>query len=294
MIELRDARYFLAVAEELNFGRAADRLHMSQPPLSQAIKQLEQRLGTQLLYRTTREVRLTAAGAVLVEQCRVLLATAAAAERSVKAASAGLRGELRVGAVTSAVTHPLRAALTAFRHTHPDVEVRVDEVDTHIAVAAIQRRELDLALVRLLATPAGCRRHTLVSEPFVLAIPDNWPLAQRKTSIDLAAASDLPWIWLPRQIAPDYHDQVVACCRAADFAPDARHGARSITSQLAMVAAGLGVALVPRHTATSTATTGVHLIRLRHTVNIELAAIWRADASTAVTDLVDSTIKASR
>lgn len=292
MIEVREARYFIAVAEELHFGRAAERLHMSQPPLSQAIKTLESRLGVQLLHRSTREVRLSTAGSTFLEQCRALVGAATAAEEAARQAASGQLGQLRIAAVTSAFIDPLPRILADLRQARPLVETRLEEVDTHQAVPALRRREIDIALVRQLATPADCARVSLRTERFVLAIPAAW--AERtEQPADLASAATLPWVWLPRSISPDYHDQVVACCRAADVSPDARHVARSITSQLAMVACGLGVALVPASAAGSMsgrADTATRFFPLPDSATIELAAVWlRADDA-----LVDGFLTSAR
>ncbi|GAB3469957.1 LysR substrate-binding domain-containing protein [Kineococcus endophyticus] len=289
MIEVREARYFIAVAEELHFGRAAARLHMSQPPLSQTVKGLEQRLGVRLLHRTTREVTLSPAGAALLQRCRELVHTSQAATDAARAAAGGQVGRLRIGAVTSAFLDPLPQVLASFSAEYPSVDVQVREVDTHDAVQAVRRRELDIAVVRQLATPAECVRATLRSEHFVLVVPAAW--APGLTDPEhLAAAATLPWIWLPREISPDYHDQVVACCRAADFAPEARHSARSITSQLAMVACGLGVALVPESAAHqgSLRADVVRLIHLQGSATIDLAAIWRRGADALVNGFIRS------
>jgi len=294
MLETREARYFIAVAEELHFGRAAERLRMSQPPLSQVIKALERRLGVQLLHRTTREVRLTPAGSVFLDRCRTVVGAAEAADTAARAAADGQAGELRIGAVTSAILHPLHAALARFRAEHPRVDVRVEETDTHLAVQAIRHREIDVALVRQLATPPDCVRLTLRTERFVLALPEAWA-----TSLDLrgslAAAADLPWIWLPRAISPDYHDQVAACCRAAGFTPDARHTARSITSQLTMVASGLGVALVPASATvppvlppTTPTGAGIYVAEFHDPATVDLAAVWRRDTNPLVDGLIHS------
>jgi DNA-binding transcriptional LysR family regulator len=290
MIDVREARYFIAVAEELHFSRAAERLHMSQPPLSQAIRSLEGRFGVTLLHRTTREVTLTSAGAVFLDSCRALLSAAVAADAVARQAADGQVGELRVGAVTSAFAAPLPGVLAAFREARPLVDIRVEEVDTHVAVQAVRRRELDVALVRQLATPPDCKRLTLRREHFVLAVPAALaPTTDQPT--DLGWAVELPWIWLPRSISPDYHDQVVACCLAADFAPEARHTARSITSQLAMVACGLGVAIVPESAATwldTSGTQGVRFLPLLRSATIDLAAVWRPEASPLVEAFVRS------
>jgi DNA-binding transcriptional LysR family regulator len=290
MVDVREARYFVAVAEELHFGRAAERLHMSQPPLSQAIKALEHRLGVRLLHRTTREVTLTTAGAVFLDACRTLVGASTAADAAVRQAADGQAGELRIGAVTSAFSDPLPRLLELFQAAHPRVDVRVREVDTHVAVQTLRRREIDVALARQLATPPGCERVTLRREPFVLAVPVSWAPASDEPW-NLAATAELPWIWLPRSISPDYHDQVVACCRAAGFAPDARHLARSIYSQLAMVASGLGVALVPAgaaHRPEDPAASRVRFVRLEHSATIDLAAVWRRETSPLVEGFIDS------
>src|SRR5829696_2154168 len=290
MLDVREARYFIAVAEELHFGRAAERLHMSQPPLSQAIKALEHRLGASLLHRTTREVSLTSAGTVLLDACRALVGAAEAADTAVRQAADGQAGELRIGAVTSAFSDPLPRVLELFQQAHPRVDVRVREVDTHVAVQSLGRREIDIALARQLATPPGCQRVTLRTEPFVLAVPASWAPATDEPW-DLAATAELRWIWLPRSISPDYHDQVVACCRAAGFAPDARHIARSISSQLAMVASGLGVALVPSGAARRPMDVDVariRFVRLEHSATIDLAAVWRRESSPLVDGFVAS------
>jgi DNA-binding transcriptional LysR family regulator len=290
MVDVRETRYFVAVAEELHFGRAAERLHMSQPPLSQAIKALEHRLGVRLLHRTTREVTLTTAGAVFLDACRTLVGASTAADAAVRQAADGQAGELRIGAVTSAFSDPLPRLLELFQAAHPRVDVRVREVDTHVAVQSLRRREIDVALARQLATPPGCERVTLRREPFVLAVPVSWAPASDEPW-DLAATAELPWIWLPRSISPDYHDQVVACCRAAGFAPDARHLARSIYSQLAMVASGLGVALVPAgaaHRSEDPAASRVRFVRLEHSATIDLAAVWRRETSPLVEGFIDS------
>jgi DNA-binding transcriptional LysR family regulator len=289
MVDVREARYFIAVAEELHFGRAAGRLHMSQPPLSQAIKAIEGRLGVTLLHRTTREVALTPAGTVFLDRCRVLLGAAESADAAAQAVAEGAAGQLRIGAVTSAFLDPLPAALQHFRRHRPAVDVRVEEIDSHVAVQAVRRRELDVVFVRQLATPSDCVQARLRTERFVLAIPAAW--APPPSAEGLTLAADLPWVWIPRTISPDYHDQIVACCRAAGFAPDARHTAQSIVSQLAMVACGLGVALVPESATQQLRVPveqSIHLVPLENSPTIELAAVWHRGPNRLVEGLLDS------
>jgi len=285
MIEVREADYFIAVAEELHFGRAAARLQMSQPPLSQAIRQLERKLGVELLHRTTRAVRLTSAGAAFLRDCRELVGAARAAETTARRAADGQAGELRIGAVTSAFTDLLPRLLARHHAAYPRVTTTVDEIDSHEAASSLHLRRHDVVLGRLLRAPAHLRQIVVHRDEFVLVTPDSWP-----TPPDNAAASDLPWVWIPRAISPDYHDQVVACCQAAGFTPQERHTARSITSQLAMVGAGLGVALAP----TRTAHTVPHTDRLRYhpiatpaAAVTELAAAYRDDDDPLVANFVD-------
>jgi DNA-binding transcriptional LysR family regulator len=288
MVEVREARYFIAVAEELNFGRAAERLHMSQPPLSAAIKSLEKRLDVLLLHRTTREVRLTPAGTVFLDHCRILVGAADAADSAARQAADGQAGELRIGAVTSAFTDPLPGALHAYARSHPRVNVGVREVDTHVGIELLQRRELDIALIRQLATPHDCERAVLRRESFLLAAPADWELP-RGLGRDLSLGAELPWIWLPRGVSPDYHDQVAACCRAAGFIPRSRHLAESINSQLAMVASGLGVALVPETSVSAYQSGGsVKVIRLSESTTIDLAAVWRRANNRLVSDFLEA------
>lgn len=290
MIEVREARYFVAVAEELHFGRAADRLHMSQPPLSQAVKSLEKRLGAELFTRSTRSVALTSAGEVLLEHCRRLLHLAREAETATRTAADGQLGQLRIGAVTSAFFDPLPQMLALFREAHPRVEVVLQELDTHHAARGLADHAIDVALVRHLAAPAGLERQTLLEEEFVLAAPTGWGLGENEPT-SLALAADLPWIWLPRDISPDYHDQVVTCCRANGFAPAVTNSAHSIVSQLAMVACGIGVALVPASSAAhAIGPRGpVRYLRFRGAATIQLAAVWREGSTNpAVSAFVES------
>jgi DNA-binding transcriptional LysR family regulator len=290
MVEVREARYFIAVAEELNFGRAAARLQMSQPPLSAAIKAIEKRLGVLLLHRTTREVTLTSTGTVFLDQCRAVVAAAEAADSAARQAAEGQAGELRIGAVTTAFTDPLPRALQQYAHSHPRVNVRVREVDTHAGVELLQRRELDIALIRQLSAPPGFESVALKRETFVLAVPAAMEVP-RGLSRDLALGAELPWIWISRALTPEYHDQVAACCRAAGFTPRAQHLAQSINSQLAMVASGLGVALVPESAVGShLSADSVKTIRVQTTMTIDLAAVWRPSGNRLVADFLEAVV----
>ncbi|MGW1024405.1 LysR family transcriptional regulator [Streptomyces sp. NPDC002577] len=252
MIEVRQARYFMAVAETLHFGRAAEQLAMSQPPLSQAILQLERQLGVRLFDRTGRRVSLTETGRVFAAECRKVVAAAQHAEEVATQADAGLVGTLRIGVVTSALGEPLLGTLAAFRNVRPRVELRTTEVDTASGQEALLRHEIDIAVIRPSTPVRGLRSLPWRHDQFVIALPPGHPLADGTTEpVDLARFAQEPWVWLRRDASPDYHDQLMATCRRAGFSPDARHLAHSILTQLAMVACGLGVTLVPNVTARS-------------------------------------------
>ena len=245
MIEVREARYFLAVAQTLHFGRAAELLGMSQPPLSQAILQLERRLGARLLERTKRKVELTETGRVFAAECRTIVAAAQHAQDVASQAEAGLAGTLRIGVVTSALGEPLLSTIRTFQQHRPRVQTRVVEVDTPAGQQGLLQRDIDIAVVRLSAPARHLRTQPWRQDSFTIALPAGHPAATTTGPADLARFADEPWVWLRRDISPDYHDQLMATCHNAGFTPDMRHIANSIATQLAMVACGLGVTLVP-------------------------------------------------
>ena len=246
MIEVREARYFLAVAQTLHFGRAAELLGMSQPPLSQAILQLERRLGARLLDRSTRKVELTQTGHAFAAECRTIVTAAQRAQDVAAQAEAGLAGTLRIGVVTSALGEPLLSTIRTFQQHRPQVQTRVVEVDTPAGQQGLLQRDIDIAVVRLSAPGRHLRTQPWRRDSFTIALPVDHPVAAETTGpVDLARFTDEPWVWLRRDISPDYHDQLMTTCYRAGFTPDMRHIANSIATQLAMVACGLGVTLVP-------------------------------------------------
>jgi DNA-binding transcriptional LysR family regulator len=245
MIEVREARYFLAVAQTLHFGRAAELLGMSQPPLSQAILQLERRLGARLLDRTNRRVELTETGRAFAAECRTIVAAAQHAQEVATQAEAGLAGTLRIGIVTSALGEPLLSTIQTFQRHRPQVQTRVVEVDTPAGLEGLLQRDIDIAVVRLSVPVRRLRTQAWRRDSFVIALPAGHPAAGATGPVDLARFGDEPWVWLRRDASPDYHDQLMAICHNAGFTPDVRHIANSIATQLAMAACGLGVTLVP-------------------------------------------------
>ncbi|SRR5579883_48491 len=243
-VELRHLRYFVAVAEELHFGRAARRLNVSQPPLSQQIRQLESILGTSVFVRTSRRVELTPAGTALLDGARRTLAEAA---RSVAAAQRAGRGEvdrLRVGFTDSAALAGLPELVRAYRAAHPGIHLELIEGTTESQLQALDHDLLDVALVRGPVSPGAWSAEIVRREPFVAALPGDHALARRQT-VALSSLDGEPLILFPRHLAPPFHDLVTGMCRTAGFEPTVRCECAEYETILSLVAAGLGVALVP-------------------------------------------------
>ncbi|KWN79941.1 LysR family transcriptional regulator [Burkholderia ubonensis] len=244
-MELKQLRYFVAVAEELHFGRAAKRLFISQPALSFDIRKFEDALGVQLFARTSKSVALTNAGEVLLGEARRLLLQAAEAERLTVRSASGYAGRLRVGFVHSMLYRGLPDAVRRFEADHPGVEIVLSEMNTQAQVQAIQRGQIDLGYAHWGHFPPEVDSTPIYSEPFVCCLPAGHPLARRR-QVALAALADEPFILFPRDAAPHYHDLIIAQCVNAGFSPLIRHEARLWQTILSMIEFGMGVALVPR------------------------------------------------
>lgn len=244
-LELRHLRYFVAVAEELHFGRAACRLHMAQPPLSQQIRRLEEIVGAPLLTRTSRSVALTAAGAAFLERARRLLA---AAEEGVDEAARIGRGEagtLDVGFVSSAITLGVPERLQAFRKRHPGVHTRLHEGQTSQITARLERGEVDLGIVRDAEEREGVETTVLATEGFVAVLPGGHPLTGR-ARLAPGALRDEPFVFYPITAgALAYRRNLLDPCRAAGFEPRVVQEASNWVTIFHLVGAGVGVTLAP-------------------------------------------------
>jgi DNA-binding transcriptional LysR family regulator len=220
MTELRLWRQFLVLAEELHFGRAAARLHMTQPPLTQAIQGLERSLGVPLFARTRRSVALTPAGLALVPAVQRLLAAAEALPQVAQAAAAGLAGRLRLAFVSSVAYGPLPEWLRSFRLAHPDVALQLREATLDVQLAAFDADEIDAGFVLHAAgaVPPGFAAWAALTEPMVMALPASHPAAALPL-LHLADVAAEPLVIFPRQIAPSLYDAVLAAYRARGATP---------------------------------------------------------------------------
>lgn len=218
MLELRHLRYFVAVAEELNFSRAAERLHMAQPPLSAAIRQLEQELGTDLLLRTTREVRLTEAGRTFLEGANRTLAELDRARIDAQRASAGEIGQLRVAFSWSSRFETLPAIGRSFRQSHPDVSLLTEEMWNARMLPALRSAAIDVALSLYPEVASEFSYQTIRAEPVVALLPTAHPRAGQR-SLNLRELAEERFLFFPRELAPRLYDFMVGLCRRAGFEP---------------------------------------------------------------------------
>ena len=243
-MELRHLRYFVAVAEELHFGRAAARLNMAQPPLSQQIRQLEKELGVLLLARNKHSVTLTEAGRIFLAETRRTLAQADRAVHVVRQAERGEVGHLVIGFISSATYSVFPDILRSFRMRYPQIEVVLDESTTERQLQALHDNKIDLGFLRAPIEDKSLKLITVVSEPIVAAVSDFHPLA-RAHSIELRQLAGEPFISLPRKLLPGYYDYIAQACRKAGFELRIAQEALQVHTIISLVAAGMGVALVP-------------------------------------------------
>jgi DNA-binding transcriptional LysR family regulator len=246
-MELRHLRYFVAVAEELHFTRAAERLHIGQPPLSQQIQALEAELGAQLFERSKRWVRLTQAGRLFLDDARRILALAEQAAVTARRAERGEAGELRIGFTFSTPFTPLFATvINRYRQRFPLVSLTLHEMATLPQIEAIGQRTLDLGFVRPpeVAIPDSVSLSLLRQDPLVLVLPNDHPLAGQ-ASIAIRELEGQPFVMYPKNVGTGIHPQIFRLCRAAGFVPHIAQEAREASTLIGLVAAGCGVSVLP-------------------------------------------------
>ncbi len=272
-MELRHLRYFVAVAEELHFGRAARRLGIAQPPLSQQIQRLEAELGAPLFSRASRRVELTEVGRAFLGEASATLAQSERALRVARRAIEGDIGRLTIGYVASTVIHqPFIALVRRFREARPDVELALEQLSTAQQVAALRDGRIDVGFLRppIDGGTEGLALVPIVREGFVLVLPVGHRLASRRA----AALSDLagePLVLFPRERAPGLHDMVMRLLRRGGVTPDVRYEVNPMQTIAGLVAAGFGVSVMPA----SIQRVAVHGVvyrplPARHVVNIAL------------------------
>jgi DNA-binding transcriptional LysR family regulator len=247
-MELRHLRYFIAVAEERHVTRAARRLGMQQPPLSQQIHALEREVGAQLLRRMPRGVELTEAGRALLGDARAILAHVEHALATTRRTARGEQGRISIGFTSSAPFHPLvPRVVRAFREAHPRVSLSMEEGGSPDLIDGLRSERLDAVFIRTeVANPAGLAVETLLREAMLVALPKGHDLARGAGgALPLRALADETFIVYRRGSGPGLYDAIIAACQAAGFSPRIGQEAPRVVSTLNFVAAGLGVSIVP-------------------------------------------------
>ena len=243
-MELRHLRYFVAVAEELNFCRAAERLRIAQPPLSLQIRHLEDELGAPMFNRVKRRLVLTPAGQTLLEEARRLLKESEAVKRRVREVARGQTGRLAIGYVGTAMYDLLPDAVRLFRQRHTGVELFLEDMSTAAQVQALRRGQIQLGLLRPPINDDAVETEDLVQERLLVALPENHPLC-RKSHVRLAEMAEEPFVLCSAEVEPSLHRCYVDLLKSAGFEPRIVQEVTHLQTQLGMVAAGVGVSLVP-------------------------------------------------
>ena len=287
-MDIKQLRYFVMVAQELSFSRAAARLHMSQPPLSQQIKALESEMRVELLVRNRREVKLTEAGAVFLRECQLVLDQLSTAINATVHAGHANVGTLRVGVATSGL-FSVMPAFQDLMHTHfPEVDVRVSDMQSKDQVAAVMQGSLDIGIVHTYSDRSGVARCPIFTDTLCAALPKQHPLVAQ-AQFTLSDLINESIVALFREQAPTVYDTMIAMCTLAGFNPDIRHNARNAFTIFQMVQMGMGVALVPR----SYHLSGYPGIVFRNLPlgeggDIQIEAIWHPRHASQLTQIVVS------
>jgi len=291
---LRHLWLFLAVAEERHFGRAAKRLGISQPPLTKQIQVLERGLKVRLFERSQSGVFLTPAGLAILPAVQRFAEQVQLLELSVLEATTGHSTVLTVGTITSAMFEVLPELIELVKKDYPGITISLKEADTASAVAALEKGDMDAAFVRLEGNYGAVTSLPLRRARLAAALPEGHPLSER-SAINLVDIAEDNFVMFPRSISPVYFDTVISACRASGFSPRILHEAMSVASQLAFVACGQGVAIVPSALENMN-TNGVSIRPLTDSVEVvTIAVAWNKNRPNASVDaLVDIALEWAR
>ncbi|HKY01111.1 MAG TPA: LysR family transcriptional regulator [Burkholderiales bacterium] len=283
-MELRHLRYFVTLAETLHFGRAAARLHISQPPLTRQIRGLEEELGTPLFRRSRQGVALTPAGSALLPEARRLLRDAEALLGGAAHAAGGQIGKLRIGFISTASYTVLPELLPAFHRDHPGIKLQLQEATTDVQIPGLQEGDLDVGFVLAPVVDASLRYQSVHREPLIAALPAGrrWP-----ATIAVSALAGEAFVLFPRKVGVGLHDLIIGLCQRAGFAPRIEQEAIQMQTIISLVAAGMGVSLVPQSLLHMRRTGVVYRPLRDKSPLIEIGLAWRAsDDSPAVAAFV--------
>lgn len=279
-MNLRQLRYFIAVAEELHFGRAAERLHISQPPITRQIQSLEETLGAQLFIRTPRGVELTQAGSLFLEEARNIAELLEQAADRVHRAAEGNLGRLDIAIFGTAILSLIPRIILEFKHRYPDVKIVMHASDKLAQIEGLQNRSLDLGFNRMLVPVPGLMIEELQREQLYAVLPDPGPWSGRE-SVALSDLAEQPMVLFPASRAQGFVEKVSGLCHEAGFAPNVAQVVGDGFTAMALVAAGFGVCLVPE-SITSVRMDGVICLPLsdvNEAAGVDISCIYRENDS---------------
>lgn len=249
-MELRHLRYFIAVAEEMNVHRAAERLHISQPPLSLTIKQLETELGVALFTREGRGIQITRAGQIYLQYARKILSDAETASEQVRQSHLGLTGRIKIGFASSAITGPLQKSVSAFKAQYPDVIVDMEQMTNATIPQRLIDKDIDIGLVRVPEyIPDTLMVKDMTKECWCVALPEHHELT-KNGAVTIKDLADIRLIFYPRWNNPGGYDDVMNLFREKDVEPRIYQEAPEQMTIAGLVASGVGVGIVPECMAT--------------------------------------------
>jgi DNA-binding transcriptional LysR family regulator len=276
-MDLRRLRYFVAVSENLHFGRAAERMNVVQSAISQQIKLLEEELGVALIERSRPLVKLTEAGLVFLPQCRRVLLQAEEAIRVARQAGSGNLGRIRFSFVDNALWSQLPPLVRAFRDRFPGVDLELHPLDRASQIKALEDRAIDAALIPV-PDPLGDFQSEVFAEgPIVVALPNGHPLLSRQ-KVTVEMLSEHSFVMFPHAMRSRLNELVVAACAAAGFVPKVAQEAAQMHTQLALVAAGFGICLVPKWVSSTNFQNVKFRPLTRPALPYILKMIWRRDS----------------
>lgn len=274
MIELRLYRYFVTLAETLHFGRAAAKHGIAQPPFSQQIQKLERDLGAELFRRNNRKVELTEIGAIFLAEARRTLDAAERAEQAVRLASQGRLGRLAIGMISSASYEDMISAIVRrMGERYPGVDIALFEMTTPQQLRALESGEVQIGFVRPPVVASAFATCTVRREPLLLALPTSHRLSGAKR-VPLQMLSNDPWVMLPSDMGLGFYEQVLGECLKAGFKPETHQVATQIHTMISLVAAGLGVTLVPASVSSLRRAGVVYLPLQDEPSPVETIAVW--------------------
>jgi DNA-binding transcriptional LysR family regulator len=279
-MELRHLRYFVTLAEELHFGRAAERLHIAQPPLSQQIRQLERELGFELFHRTKRNVQLTEAGQVFLVEVRQIMRQLQQAIQIGQQTSRGEIGQLVVGFVSSAAYNILPTILRTFRGCVPGVSLELHELTTDQQLEWLREGRMDIGFLRPPVEENRFNWETIFQESLMVALPEGHLLANQ-SEVSWRSLADEPFILFPRILAPGLYDLIISLCQQADFSPNVAQEAIQMQTIVSLVAAEMGVAIVPASLQNLQRIGVVYKTLQEYTPKVAIAMIWRKNETSA-------------